>query len=43
MDAPVPVHLKEMYKEIRHVLSTKRYGLKFDKEGYHKMGTQSTK
>ena len=23
MDAPVPVHLKEMYKAIRHVLSTK--------------------
>ena len=30
MDAPVPVHLKEMYKVIRHVLSTKRYGLKFE-------------
>ena len=29
MDAPVPVHLKEMYKVIRHVLSTKGYGLKF--------------
>ena len=30
MDAPVPVHLKEMYKVIRHVLSTKGYGLQFD-------------
>ena len=30
MDAPAPVHLKEMYKVIRHVLSTKRYGLKFE-------------
>ena len=30
MDAPVPVHLKEMYKMIRHVLSTKGYGLKFE-------------
>ena len=30
MDAPVPVHLKEMYKVIRHVLSTKGYGLKFE-------------
>ena len=29
MDAPVPVHLKEMYKVIRHVLSTKGYGLIF--------------
>ena len=29
MDAPAPVHLKEMYKVIRHVLSTKGYGLKF--------------
>ena len=29
MDAPVPVHLKEMYRVIRHVLSTKGYGLKF--------------
>ena len=44
MDAPAPVHLKEMYKVIRHVLSTKGYGLKFElKEGYDKMGTQSTK
>ena len=25
MDAPAPVHLKEMYKVIRHVLSTKGY------------------
>ena len=30
MDAPVPVHLKEMYKVIRHVLFTKVYGLKFE-------------
>ena len=29
IDAPAPVHLKEMYKVIRHVLSTKGYGLKF--------------
>ena len=30
MDAPAPVHLKEMYKVIRFVLSTKVYGLKFE-------------
>ena len=30
MDAPAPVHLKEMYKVIRHVLSTRGYGLKFE-------------
>ena len=30
MDAPAPVHLEEMYKLIRHVLSTKGYGLKFE-------------
>ena len=30
MDAPAPVHLKEMCKVIRHVLSTKGYGLKFE-------------
>ena len=30
MDAPAPVHLKEMYKVIRHVLSTKGYGLRFE-------------
>ena len=29
MDAPVPVYLKEMYKLIRFVLSTKDFGLKF--------------
>ena len=29
MDAPAPVHLNEMYKLIRFVLSTKDYGLKF--------------
>ena len=29
MDAPAPAHLKEMYKLIRFVLSTKDYGLKF--------------
>ena len=28
MDAPVPAHLKEMYKHIRFILSTKDYGLK---------------
>ena len=30
MDAPAPVHLKEMYKLIRFVLSTKDFGLKFN-------------
>ena len=30
MDAPAPVHLKEIYMVIRHVLYTKRYGLKFE-------------
>ena len=30
MDAPAPAHLKEMYKVIRHVMSTKGYGLKFE-------------
>ena len=30
MDTPAPVHLKEMYKLIRFVLSTKDYGLKFE-------------
>ena len=30
MDAPAPVHPKEMYKVIRHVLSTKGNGLKFE-------------
>ena len=30
MDAPAPEHLKEMYKVIRHVLSTNGYGLKFE-------------
>ena len=29
MDAPAPAHLKEMYKLIRFVLSTKDYGIKF--------------
>ena len=29
MDAPAPAHLKEMYKLIRFVLSTKDYGLTF--------------
>ena len=29
MDAPAPVHVKEMYKLIRFVLSTKDYGLEF--------------
>ena len=44
MDAPVPVHLKEMYKVIRHVLSTKGYGLKFElRKDIIKMGTQSIK
>ena len=30
MDAPVPVHLKEMFKVIRYVLSKKEHGLKFE-------------
>ena len=30
MDAPAPVHLKEMYKLIRFVLSTNHYGLQFE-------------
>ena len=30
MDAPAPAHLKEMYKMIRFVLSTRDYGLKFE-------------
>ena len=30
MDAPAPVHLEEMYKVTRHVLSTMGYGLKFE-------------
>ena len=30
MDAPAPVHLKEMYKVIRFVLSTKDHGLKIE-------------
>ena len=30
MDAPAIAHLKEMYKVIRHVLSTKGFGLKFE-------------
>ena len=30
MDTPALVHLKEMYKVIRFVLSTKDYGLKFE-------------
>ena len=30
MDAPAPVHLKEMYKLIRFVLSAKDYSLKFE-------------
>ena len=30
MDAPAPVHLKEMYKVIRHVLSTRGHVLKFE-------------
>ena len=29
MDAPAPAHLKETYKIIRFVLSTKDFGLKF--------------
>ena len=40
MDAPAPVHLKEMYKVIRYVLSTKEYGLKFELR--KEVGTQST-
>ena len=30
MDAPAPIHLKEMYELIRFVLSTKDNGLKFE-------------
>ena len=30
MDAPAPVHWKEMYKVIRHVLSARGHGLKFE-------------
>ena len=30
LDASAPAHLKEMCKVIRHVLSTKGYGLKFE-------------
>ena len=30
MDAPAPAQLKEMYKLIRFMLSTKDYGLKFE-------------
>ena len=30
MDDSAPVHLKEMYKVIRYVLSTKEHGLKFE-------------
>ena len=30
MDAPVLVHLKEMFKVIRYVLSKKEHGLKFE-------------
>ena len=30
MDAPAPVHLKEMNKLIRFVLSTKDFGLKYE-------------
>ena len=29
MDRPAPIHLKEMYRIIRYVLETKRYGLEF--------------
>ena len=44
MDAPALMHLKEMYKVIRHVLSTKGYGLKFElRNDMIKMGTESTK
>ena len=29
IDRPAPIHLKEMYRIIRYVLQTKRYGLNF--------------
>ena len=29
MDRPAPIHLKEMFRIIRYVLETKRYGLQF--------------
>ena len=44
MDAPVPVHLKEMYKVTRYVLSTNEHGLKFElRKDMKQVGTQSTK
>ena len=44
MAAPAPVHLKEMYEVIRHVLSTKGYGLEFElRKRYEKVGTEGTK
>ena len=30
MDVPAPIHLKEMYKLIRFLISTKDYGLQFE-------------
>ena len=30
MDRSTPIHLKEMYRIIRYVLETKRYGLRFN-------------
>ena len=44
MDAPAPVHLKEMDKLIRIVLSTKRLWTEIQTDQEHKkMGTESTK
>ena len=43
MDAPAPAHLKEMYKLIRFVLSTKIFWTKVQTDQEHKkMGTEST-
>ena len=44
IDAAAPAHLKEMYKPIRFVLSTKDFGLKFKLiKSIRKMDTESTK
>ena len=44
MDAPAPVHLKEMYKLRRFVLSTKDYDLKFElMKDTNKWALKSTK
>ena len=35
MDRPAPIHLKEMYRIIRYVLETRKYGLKFIQKDAH--------